>query len=44
MFSALLIGLVVGIIVGWNWTQPKVAKNVQDKFMGFIGYKGKAES
>jgi hypothetical protein len=42
--SALLIGLVVGIIIGWNWTQPKAVKNVQDKFMGLIGYKGKADS
>jgi UDP-N-acetylmuramyl pentapeptide synthase len=42
--SALLIGLVVGIVVGWNWPQPKVVKNIQDKFLGFIGYKGKSES
>lgn len=32
----LLIGLVIGVLVGWNWPQPPWAKTLQDKFVNLV--------
>lgn len=32
----LLIGLVIGIVIGWNWAQPPWAKSLQSRFVSFV--------
>ncbi|WP_274600201.1 hypothetical protein [Thiocystis violacea] len=32
----LLIGLVIGILIGWNWTQPPWAKRLQASFVNLV--------
>lgn len=32
----LLIGLVIGILIGWNWAQPAWAKSLQVKFVNLV--------
>jgi hypothetical protein len=32
----LVIGLVVGILIGWNWAQPPWAKTAQTRFISFV--------
>jgi hypothetical protein len=34
---AVLFGVAVGIVIGWNVPQPPWAKEIQDKVMGFFG-------
>lgn len=31
MMLILLVGIAVGIVIGWNWPQPPWAKDTQDK-------------
>jgi hypothetical protein len=40
----LLVGIAVGIVIGWNWPQPAWAKDTQDKVTGiFKGVGGKKD-
>lgn len=32
----LAIGLIIGIIIGWNWPQPDWAKNIQTRLVSFV--------
>lgn len=34
--TQMLIGLVIGIVIGWNWEQPAWAKNLQVKFVNLV--------
>lgn len=31
-----IIALVVGLIIGWNFPQPQFAKNLQDKVLSYF--------
>ncbi|TCT19255.1 hypothetical protein EDC35_109134 [Thiobaca trueperi] len=33
---ALVIGVVIGILIGWNWAQPQPVKDLQDRLMSFV--------
>ncbi|EXJ13824.1 hypothetical protein [Imhoffiella purpurea] len=33
---ALLLGIIVGVIIGWNWPQPVWAKAIQSRFVNFV--------
>ena len=32
----LVIGVAIGILIGWNWAQPQPVKDFQDRFVSFI--------
>lgn len=32
----LLLGLVIGIVIGWNWTQPPWARSLQTRFVNLV--------
>ncbi|WP_280818815.1 hypothetical protein [Thiorhodococcus minor] len=34
--TQMLIGLAIGIVVGWNWEQPAWAKGLQAKFVKLV--------
>lgn len=34
---SLIIGLVVGVIVGWSVPKPTIVQSIQDKIKGLIG-------
>ncbi len=33
---SLVSGLVIGIVVGWNWAQPSWARDIQFRFVNFV--------
>lgn len=32
----LLLGLVIGILIGWSWTQPPWARRLQVRFVNLV--------
>ncbi|WP_276611703.1 hypothetical protein [Thiorhodococcus mannitoliphagus] len=37
--TQMLIGLAIGIVIGWNWQQPAWAKRLQFKFVNLVRVK-----
>lgn len=33
---ALILGLIIGILIGWNWPQPTWAKDGQARFVALV--------
>ena len=32
----MLIGIVIGILIGWNWAQPPWARNIQTRLVKLV--------
>ena len=32
----LVIGMAIGILIGWNWAQPQPVKDLQDRLVSFV--------
>ncbi|WP_281352057.1 hypothetical protein [Caldichromatium japonicum] len=32
----LLLGLVIGVVIGWNWPQPAWARSLQERFVKLV--------
>lgn len=33
----LIIGLIIGVVVGWSVPKPSIVQSIQDKIKGLIG-------